>query len=81
MSNYLAKYLTKQSNLGYNKKRFMHTRNLLNKTKTTLFLSDEEFEAFCEANGLYLSEDKERFKVFRNYGEFAPTVRGGNEGT
>lgn len=69
VSNYLAKYLTKQSNLGYNKKRFMHTRNLLNKTKATVFLSDEEFDLFCKENGLYLFEDKDRFKVFRNYGQ------------
>lgn len=68
VSNYLSKYLTKQTNLGYNKKRFMHTRNLLNKTKETLYLSDEEFDDFCKQNGLHLTEDKDRFKVYRNYG-------------
>lgn len=78
VSNYLAKYLTKQSNLGYNKKRFMHTRNLLNKTKTTLYLTDEEFKTFCEQNGLNLTEETDRFSVFRNYG--TPLVRGGVEG-
>ena len=78
VSNYLAKYMTKQNNLGYNKKRFMHTRNLDNKTKTTLFLTDAEFEQFCEQNGLNLCEETDRFAVYRNYG--TPLVRGGTEG-
>jgi len=70
VSNYLAKYLTKESNLGYNKKRFMRTRNLLNKTKTTLLLNVEEFAEYCSANGLYLTDIKEnRFEVYRNFGD------------
>ena len=69
VSNYLAKYLTKESNLGYNKKRFMRTRNLRNKMKTTLLLNDEEFAEYCSSNGLYLTDSKEnRFEVYRNFG-------------
>ncbi len=69
VSNYLSKYLTKESNLGYNKKRFMRTRNLRNKTKTTLLLNEEDFEEFCLANGLYLTDSKEKFQVYRNFGD------------
>lgn len=69
VSNYIAKYLTKQSNLGYNKKRFMRTRNLRNKTKTTLLLNEDDFAEFCSANGLYLTDSKSNFQVYRNFGD------------
>lgn len=69
VSNYISKYLTKESNLGYNKKRFMKTRNLLNKQKVTLLLNDEEFEDFRLSYGLYKTDVKEnRFTVYRNFG-------------
>lgn len=69
VSNYLSKYLTKQTNLGYNKKRFMHTRNLLNKKKLTLYLADDNnFDKFCRRNNLFLYEDKGKFQVYRNFG-------------
>lgn len=69
VSNYLAKYLTKESNLGYNKKRFMHTRNLANKTKITLLLNDEQFEQYCQGSGIYLTDSKSKFDVYRNFGD------------
>lgn len=69
VSAYCAKYLTKQSNLGYNKKRFMRTRNLNNKVKETLYLNDEQFESFCSENGLYKTDSKWRFDVYRNFGD------------
>lgn len=68
VSNYLSKYLTKQSNLGYNKKRFMRTRNLRNKTKITLLLNEDDFVEFCSANGLYLTDSKSKFEIYRNFG-------------
>lgn len=66
---YCAKYLTKETNLGYNKKRFMRTRNLLNKTKETILLPEDEFEKYCSENGLYLTDSKEKFEVYRNFGD------------
>lgn len=69
VSAYCAKYLTKESNLGYNKKRFMRTRNLLNKQKETMYLDEEQFALFCQDNNLYMTDKKARFEVYRNYGD------------
>jgi len=46
----------------------MRTRNLLDKTKTTLLLNDEDFELFCKNRGLYLTDSTTKFDVYRNFG-------------
>lgn len=65
--NYLSTYTTKESNLGYNKKRFMRTRNLQNKEKTTLYMTDEEFEKFLSSSGVVEFRDKDNLTVYRNF--------------
>ena len=65
--NYLSTYTTKESNLGYNKKRFMRTRNLQNKEKTTLYMTDEEFEKFLSSSGVVEFRDKDNLTIYRNF--------------
>ena len=60
-------YTTKESNLGYNKKRFMRTRNLTNKTKTTLYLTEEELQEFLRKYGVTAFKDNENLTVYRNF--------------
>lgn len=67
VGNYLSVYTTKESNLGYNKKRFMRTRNLTNKTKTTLYLSEEELQEFLSQYGVTAFKDNEKLTVYRNF--------------
>lgn len=67
VGNYLSVYTTKESNLGYNKKRFMRTRNLDNKEKITLLMSEDELADFLQQCGAVPFKDGDQLTVYRNF--------------
>lgn len=66
VTHYMKKYITKSMNIGYNAKRFYHTRNLLFKNKHIfLYDSQDELEQDASAMGLVKVKEDERRIVYR----------------
>ena len=67
VANYLAKYLTKQSGIGYNKKRYYRTNNLKFKNKGVFLYDADELERDMFFFGLRPYKSTAKFVVFRNF--------------
>ena len=67
VANYLAKYLTKQSGIGYNKKRYYRTNNLKFKNKGVFLYDPEELERDMFFFGLKPYKATDKFVIFRNF--------------
>ena len=66
VANYMKKYITKNMNIGYNAKRFYHTRNLLFKNKHYLLYSSEaELQNDVSAMGLKKFKEDDVRIVYR----------------
>ena len=63
VTNYLVKYVTKNSWVEYRKRRFYHTLNLSTKTKEVLNLSAEEIRERCADMTVY--KETEDFIILR----------------
>lgn len=49
------------------KTRVKNTYNLTNKTKTTLYLTEEELQEFLRKYGVTAFKDNEKLTVYRNF--------------
>lgn len=65
LSFYLAKYITKDGNIGYNQKRYYRTRNLAFKEKGIFNLNNDIIEDLVKCNNLEKIKDNARFTVYR----------------
>ncbi|MCI8436121.1 MAG: recombinase family protein [Clostridia bacterium] len=64
--NYIQKYISKEGNIGYNAKRFCHTRNLDFKNKGIYLCDDAEIAELVASLGLSAFKDSDKMTVYRN---------------
>ena len=64
--NYIQKYISKEGNIGYNAKRFYHTRNLDFKNKGIYLCDDAEIAELVASLGLCAFKDSDKMTVYRN---------------
>lgn len=66
LAHYISKYITKQfkSGVGYNQKRYYHTRNLDYKDKKIVYLSQEEIDTILNSVEYTTYKDKNGLKVY-----------------
>jgi len=67
VGNYLSVYCTKQDNLGYNTKRFRHTRNIVKGTTESIYCNEEDLQAIMDEYNLQLFKDTEKLQSCRNF--------------
>lgn len=67
--SYIQKYISKEGNIGYNSKRFYHTRNLNFKNKGIYFCGDDELEELILSLGLTPFKDNDKMTVYRKEGK------------
>ena len=65
VANYIIKYITKGSNIGYCKKRYYHTRNLACCNSENFLMSDNEFSKFITQENLELIKESNGILVYR----------------
>lgn len=64
VANYLVKYITKNENIGYNQKRFYHTRNLAFKNKMIVTMPEEDIALLCNEFDIEKKKDNDRMEVY-----------------
>ncbi len=64
VANYLVKYITKDGNIGYNAKRYYHTRNLDFKNKVISVMTDEDISLLDFELGMEKKKDNEKMSVY-----------------
>lgn len=63
--NYISKYISKSENIGYNQKRYFHTRNLNFKNKAILFYDKDELDVLVAELGLVPVKENDKMVVYR----------------
>lgn len=65
VASYLSTYCSKQSNLGYNTKRFRHTRNINCGTSESVYLDENVLNEVISQNDMQIYKESDKITVFR----------------